>query len=238
LFQLLSNLCMEPPVRTDSESIRDEKVKVLKAISPLAAGDLLRGQFRGYLGEKGVAANSSVETFAAMRLEINSWRWKGVPIYIRSGKCLPLTCTEVFARFRKPPTVIKESELLPNHMRFRVSPDISIAIGTTVMGPSEQMNARTVEMLASRQPRSEEMEAYERVLGDAIAGDATLFARQDYVEEAWRIVDPVLKQGSSLYPYEPNTWGPIELDQLLAPLGGWHNPRANGNEEFTQAAYA
>jgi glucose-6-phosphate 1-dehydrogenase len=237
LFQLLSNLCMEPPVRTDSECIRDEKVKVLKAIPPLAVGDLVRGQFRGYLDEKGVATNSTVETFAAMRLEVNSWRWKGVPIYIRAGKCLPLTCTEVFARFRKPPSVIKESELSPNHMRLRISPDIAIAIGTMVMGPSEQMTGQTVEMLASRQPRAEEMEAYERVLSDAIAGDATLFARQDYVEEAWRIVDPVLRQGSPLHSYEPNTWGPIELDQRLAPRGGWHNPRKDGNEEFSLVAH-
>lgn len=236
LFQLLSNLCMEPPPRTDSESIRDEKVKVLKAIPPLTPGDLVRGQFRGYLDEKGVATNSNVETFAAMRLEINSWRWKGVPIYIRAGKCLPLTCTEVLARFRKPPTVIKESELSPNHMRLRISPDIAIAIGTTVMGPGEQMTGQTVEMIASRQPQSEEMEAYERVLGDAIAGDATLFARQDYVEEAWRIVDPVLKQGSALHYYEPQTWGPTELDQRLAPSGGWHDPMADVQEQFSLAA--
>jgi glucose-6-phosphate 1-dehydrogenase len=172
-----------------------------------------------------------------MRLEINSWRWKGVPIYIRSGKCQPLTCTEVFARFRKPPTVIQESALSSNHMRFRISPEIAIAIGTMVMGPSEQMTGQTVEMIASRQPRAEEMEAYERVLGDAIAGDATLFARQDYVEEAWRTVDPVLKQGSPLHHYEPNTWGPIELDQRLTPRGGWHNPRADGSEEFSLAAH-
>ena len=223
---------MEPPVRTDSESIRDEKVRVLKAIAPLTSGDLVRGQFRGYLDEKGVATNSNVETFAAIRLEINSWRWKGVPIYIRAGKYLPVTCTEVFARFRKPPTVIKESELSPNHLRLRISPDIAIAIGTMVMGPGEQMTGQTVEMIASRQPRSEEMEAYERVLGDAIAGDATLFARQDYVEEAWRIVDPVLQQGSPLHFYEPTTWGPIELDQRLAPTGGWHDPAAEGNAEF------
>lgn len=236
LFQLLSNLCMEPPARNDSESIRDEKVKVLKAISPLTSEDLVRGQFRGYLDEKGVAGNSTTETFAAMRLQINSWRWKGVPIYIRAGKCLPLTCTEVFARFRKPPTVIIESEPSPNHMRLRISPDIAIAIATMVMGPSEQMTGQIVEMIASRQPRPEEMEAYERVLGDAIAGDATLFARQDYVEEAWRIVDPVLKQGSPLHSYEPNTWGPIEVDQRLAPPGGWHNPKVDGNEEFALRA--
>jgi glucose-6-phosphate 1-dehydrogenase len=213
--------------------IRDEKVKVLKSIRPLAEEDLVRGQVRGYLEEKGVAVDSKVETFAAMRLEINSWRWKGVPIYIRSGKCLPLTRTEVFARFRRPPTVIKESELSPNHMRFRISPDIAIAIGTMVMGPSEQMTGHTIEMIASRQPRSEEMEAYERVLGDAIAGDATLFARQDYVEEAWRIVDPVLKQESPMHTYEPNTWGPIELDQRLTARGGWHNPTADVQEQFS-----
>jgi len=236
LFQLLSNVCMEPPVRTDSESIRDEKVKVLKAIPPLAAVDLVRGQFRGYLDQKGVATDSTVETFAAMRLEISSWRWSNVPIYIRAGKCLPVTCTEVFARFRRPPSAIKKSELSPNHMRIRFSPDITIAIGTTIMGPSERVTGQTVEMLASRQPRSEEMEAYERVLGDALAGDATLFARQDYVEEAWRIVDPVLKQGSLLHPYEPNTWGPSGFEQRVAPKGGWHNPRADGEEEFSLAA--
>jgi glucose-6-phosphate 1-dehydrogenase len=233
LFQLLSNVCMEPPARTDSESIRDEKVKVLKAIPPLTADGLVRGQFRGYLDEQGIATNSNVETFAAMRLEINSWRWKGVPIYIRAGKCLPLTCTEVFARFRKPPSVIKESEISPNHMRLRISPDIAIAIGTMVMGPGEQMTGQTVEMIASRQPQPEEMEAYERVLGDAIAGDATLFARQDYVEEAWRIVDPILKQGSSLHIYEPNSWGPSELDERLAPREGWHNPTVDVQEQFS-----
>jgi glucose-6-phosphate 1-dehydrogenase len=123
-------------------------------------------------------------------------------------------------------------------MRLRISPDIAIAVGTIVMGPSEQMTGQTVEMLASHQPRAEEMEAYERLLGDAIAGDATLFARHDYVEEAWRIVDPLLKQGSRLHSYEPNTWGPIELEQRLAPRGGWHNPRIDGNEEFSLAALA
>src|SRR6266508_2256755 len=153
LFQVLTNLAMEPPVRTDSESIRDEKVKVLKAMPPLAAKNLVRGQFRGYLKEHGVAADSKVETFAALRLDIDSWRWKGVPFYIRAGKCLPVTCTEVVVRFRKPPTVIKESALSRNHLRFRISPEMTIAVGTTVMAPGEVLKGETVEMVASRHPR-------------------------------------------------------------------------------------
>ncbi len=224
LFQVLCNLAMEPPVRIDSETIRDEKVKVLKAVAPLEPVNLVRGQFRGYLQEHGVAADSKVETFAALRLEVESWRWKGVPFYIRAGKNLPVTCTEVFARFRKPPTVIRESALTPNHLRFRISPEMTIAIGTTVMAPGEMMKAETVEMVASHHPRPEEMDAYERVLGDAIKGDTTLFARQDYVEEAWRIVDPVLKAGTPIYEYEKGSWGPREGDERVSPAGGWHNP--------------
>ena len=238
LFQVLCNLCMEPPVRTDSESIRDEKVKVLKAVPSLTPQDLLRGQFRGYLDEPGVKPHSQVETFGAMRLYVNSWRWKGVPFFIRAGKCLPVTCTEVFARFHKPPTVIRESQLNPNHLRFRISPDFAIAIGMMVMAPGEVLAGQTVEMLASREPRADEMDAYERVLGEAMAGDPTLFARQDYVEEAWRIVDPVLKQETPVYPYEPKTWGPKETEQQLAPLGGWHNPTKPVQEEFSLEAKA
>src|ERR1700691_3921783 len=184
------NAFMEPPVRVDSETIRDEKVKVLKAIPPLETDNLVRGQFRGYRQEGGVRSDSKVETFAALRLEIDSWRWKNVPFYIRAGKNLPVTCTEVLARFRKPPTVIKESGLSQNHLRFRISPEMTIAVGTTVMAPGEALKGEDIEMVASRLPRPDEMDAYERVLGDAMAGDATLFARQDYVEEALRIVDP------------------------------------------------
>src|SRR6516225_2955021 len=238
LFQVLSNLCMEPPVRTDSESIRDEKVKVLKAISSLTEKDLIRGQFRGYLDEPGVKPESKTETFGAMRLFVNSWRWKGVPFFIRAGKCLPVTCTEVFARFHKPPTIIPDSQTSPNHLRFRISPDIAIAMGMTVMSPGDVLRGQTAEMLASREPRAEEMEAYERVLTDALAGDATLFARQDYVEEAWRIVDPVLKQATPVHPYEQKTWGPKESEQLLASFGGWHNPTLPVEEEFSLEAKA
>jgi glucose-6-phosphate 1-dehydrogenase len=178
LFQILCNLAMEPPVRIDSETIRDEKVKVLKAIPPLEAGNLVRGQFRGYRQEKGVASDSKMETFAALQLEVDSWRWKGVPFYIRAGKNLPVTCTEVLGRFRKPPVVVQESTLSRNHLRFRISPEMTIAVGTTVMAPGEVLKGETVEMVASRHPRPDEMEAYERVLGDAMAGDATcLLAR-------------------------------------------------------------
>jgi glucose-6-phosphate 1-dehydrogenase len=224
LFQVLCNLAMEPPVRTDSESIRDEKVKVLKAIAPLEEKDLVRGQFIGYRKEKGVAPDSQVETFAALRLKVNSWRWKGVPFFIRAGKCLPLTCTEVVARLRLPPTVIRDSALTQNHLRFRISPEVTIALSMMVMAPGEEMLGQTAEMLASRHPQPDEMDAYERVLGDAMAGDATLFARQDYVEEAWRIVDPILKKSTPVYDYEPATWGPDEAAQRVAPEGGWHNP--------------
>ena len=238
LFQVLCNLAMEPPVRTDSETIRDEKVKVLKAIPPLEASNLVRGQFCGYRQEKGVAPDSKVETFAALRLEVDSWRWKGVPFYIRAGKNLPVTCTEALGRFRKPPTVIRESALSQNHLRFRISPEMTIAVGTTVLAPGDVLKGETVEMVASRHPRPEEMEAYERVLGDAMAGDATLFAREDYVEEAWRIVDPVLKAGTPIYEYEKGAWGPAEVGRRVLPPGGWHNPTATDQEDFRVTAQA
>jgi glucose-6-phosphate 1-dehydrogenase len=228
LFQVLTNLAMEPPVRTDSESIRDEKVKVLKAMPPLEAKQLIRGQFRGYRKEPGVAPDSHVETFAALHLEIHSWRWQGVPIYIRAGKCLPVTCSEIVVRLRRPPTMYQSFNLAPNHVRFRISPEITIAFGTNVMAPGEETAAQSAEIIASRHPRADEMDAYERVLGDAMAGDATLFAREDYVEEAWRIVDPVLKAGTPVYEYEPNTWGPREVDETVSPLGGWQHPIVTG----------
>jgi glucose-6-phosphate 1-dehydrogenase len=231
LFQIMCNLAMEPPVRTDSETLRDEKVKVLKAIPPLKAGDVVRGQFRGYHQEEGVAPDSKVETFAAVRLEIDSWRWKGVPFYIRAGKNLPVTCTEVIGRFRKPPAVFPKSDLTRNYLRFRISPEMEIAAGTSVMGPTEAMKSEMVEMVASRHPCPEEMEAYERVLGDAMAGDASHFAREDYVEEAWRIVDPVLKAGTPVYEYDKGTWGPSEADQKILPQAGWHNPVAADQED-------
>ena len=224
LFQILANLAMEPPVRTDSETIRDEKVKVLKAIRPLEAKNLVRGQFRGYRKENGVAPDSKVETFAALQLNVDSWRWQGVPFYIRAGKSLPVTCTEIVVRLREPPIVFPTCCRAPNYFRFRLSPDVTAAFGLTVMDQQEKMIGEQVELLASHYPGAEEMDAYERVLGDAMAGDATLFAREDYVEEAWRIVDPALKAGTPVHEYEPGTWGPSEVDQKVSPPGGWENP--------------
>src|SRR6202047_1471736 len=223
LFQVLANLAMEPPPRTDSESIREQKVKVLKAIPPLESTNLVRGQFSGYRKEKGVAPDSAVETFAALRLEIDSWRWKGVPFYIRAGKVLPVTCAEVVVRLRQPPTMYQEFNLAPNYFRFRISPEITQAFGMNVIARGEDTVSRSTEMIASRQPGADEMDAYERVLGDAMAGDATLFAREDYVEEAWRIVDPVLQKDTPVYPYEPGSWGPNEIERVTPP-GGWQNP--------------
>jgi glucose-6-phosphate 1-dehydrogenase len=237
LFQVLCNLAMEPPAGTDSESIRDEKVKVLKAIPPLTEKNLVRGQFQGYRDEKGVAANSKTETFAALRLDVNSWRWQGVPFYIRAGKSLPVTCTEILARFRLPPTMFAGSDPPANYLRFRISPEVQIAIGMTVMAQGEGTSVQTAEMLASSHPRADEMDAYERVLGDAMVGDATLFARQDYVEEAWRIVDPVLKKVTPVYQYGPNTWGPSEAQQVT-PAGGWDNPAVAGQAKLDVARAA
>jgi glucose-6-phosphate 1-dehydrogenase len=219
---------MEPPPRTDSESIRDEKVKVLKAIPPVESKDVVRGQFRGYRNEKGVAPDSQVETFAALQLEIDSWRWKGVPFYIRAGKCLPVTCAEIVVRLRQPPTMYVEFNLRANYLRFRISPEVTLAFGMNAIAPGEDTVSQSVEMIVSRHPRADEMDAYERVLGDAMAEDRTLFAREDYVEEAWRIVDPVLKAGTPVYEYEPNSWGPSEVDQKVSPAGGWQNPIVTG----------
>jgi glucose-6-phosphate 1-dehydrogenase len=224
LFQVLVNLTMDPPVRTDSESVRDEKVKILKAMPPLEPKNLVRGQFRGYRDVKGVAPNSQVETFAALQLEIDSWRWRGVPFYIRAGKCLPVTCTEILVRLSKPPTMFHGYDLHSNYLRFRISPDIVFALGAMTIKPGDESASTCVETVAARHPSAEEMDAYERLLGDAMAGDATLFAREDYVEEAWRIVDPALKAGTPHSGYEPNTWGPADVDRTVMPPGGWDNP--------------
>jgi glucose-6-phosphate 1-dehydrogenase len=225
LLQVLTNLAMEPPVRTDSESIRDEKVKVLKAIPALTENNVVRGQFRGYRSEQGVAPDSKMETFAALRFEINSWRWQGIPFYIRAGKNLPVTCTELLIRLRRPPSILPTHEdLKPNHLRFRISPDVTIAHSMMVKSPDAEMSGEEVELVAMQAPHANEMDAYERVLRDAMAGDATLFAREDYVEEAWRIVDPVIRANTPVYEYAPGTWGPSQVDQKIVPADGWHNP--------------
>src|SRR5262245_52854943 len=224
LFQVLANLAMEPPAGTDSESVRDEKVKVLKAMRPLDAGSVVRGQFRGYRDEKGVSPGSKVETYAAVRLEINSWRWQGVPFYVRAGKCLPVTCTEVIVRFRRPPPVFEASQPPANFLRFRISPDIAIGLGVRVKSPGERMEGSPAELRVCHHDDPNAMDAYERLLTEAMKGDATDFAREDYVEEAWRIVDSVLGDVTPLKDYDPGTWGPREAGLGLAPPGGWQAP--------------
>jgi len=224
LFQVIANFAMEPPARRDSESIRDEKAKVLKAIPPLEANNVIRGQFRGFTSEAGVAPASKTETFAALRLDIDSPRWQGVPFFVRAGKNLPVTCTEILVRFRRAPNAYSDLATIPNHLRFRISPNVQFAMGMLMMVDDEKMTSALKEIEGSPAAISNEKDAYERVLTDAIQGDATLFARQDYIEEAWRIVDPYLKSDPPVYGYEPKSWGPSEADKLASAAGGWHNP--------------
>jgi len=201
---------------------------VLKAIANLEAGNVVRGQFRGFRSEPGVAPDSTTETFAALRLDIDSPRWKGVPFYVRAGKNLPVTCTEIMIRFQRSPNCYSGLATAPNHLRFRISPAVQFAMGMLVMTDDDTMIGSVKELAGTPAPIADEKDAYERVLTDAIDGDATLFARQDYVEEAWRIVDPVLKAGTPVCEYEAGTWGPSEVDQRVAPAGGWHNPVVTG----------
>jgi glucose-6-phosphate 1-dehydrogenase len=219
LLQIVSNIAMEPPPRSaDPETLRDEKVKVLKGISAVEPADVVRGQFRGYRQEKGVAPDSTTETFVALRFHVNTWRWQEVPFFIRTGKHLPMTRTEVFVRLRRPPSIVERVALPPNHLRFRLSPDFVIAVGAMVRSPGEKLLGQEVELEVDH-VQGEEAEAYEELLGDALAGDSFRFAREDYVEEAWRIVDPVIKAGTPIHPYERGTWGPKEADDLVP--GGW-----------------
>ncbi|MCA9623445.1 MAG: glucose-6-phosphate dehydrogenase, partial [Myxococcales bacterium] len=223
LMQVVGFLGMEPPATTYHESIRDELVKVFRQIPSLAPQDVVRGQFRGYRDEPGVAAQSAVETYAALRLEIDSWRWAGVPFFIRAGKCLPVTHTEVVVAFKRPPL----TSLAPgqgNHLRLRLSPDLDIALGALVKRRGEELVGEPSELSLVRHPSGHEMGAYERLLGDAIAGDATLFARQDAVEAAWEVVDGVVGKTSEPFAYEPGSWGPDEAARLPAQFGGWLEP--------------
>lgn len=223
LLQVLANVAMEPPAGgADDEGSRDEKVKVLRAVPPLSAADVVRGQFRGYRSEPGVSPRSNVETFAAVRLHIQSWRWQGVPFVIRAGKCLPVTCMEVLVKLRRPPPVY--AALPPaNHFRFRLGPEATIAVGAMVKRPGEDLVGEEVELMVSHEATAEEEAAYEQLLTDAMVGEPFHFAREDYVEQAWRIVDPVLRGMPPPIEYEPGTWGPPEAATLVAP-GTWHDP--------------
>jgi glucose-6-phosphate 1-dehydrogenase len=224
LLQVLTNIAMEPPPGLDVELLRDEKAKVLKGIRPLRPQDVVRGQFSGYRDEPGVKANSQTETFVALRLEINSWRWKGVPFYIRAGKSLPLTATEVIVKLRRPPAIFAEVAAPANYFRFRVTPDLMIAVGALIKRAGEHLEGEQVELVISQQSDPAEMGAYEELLYDAMEGISGRFARQDYVEEAWRIVDPILENAAPVYEYGPGTWGPSQASALIAPEGGWFDP--------------
>jgi glucose-6-phosphate 1-dehydrogenase len=226
LMQVLANLAMEPPPgTTDTESVRDEKVKVLKAIRPLDEVDVVRGQYQGYRQEKGVAADSRVETFAALRVFINSWRWHGVPFYLRAGKMLPVTCTEIMVRFRRVPPIYKDA-FPSNYYRFRLNPEVTIAMGAIIRAASEQMAVEPIELLVCHEPTPDEMDPYHLLLWDAMNGDRSRFARYDYVMEAWRIVEPVLQSGGPVHEYAGDSWGPAEASRLLEGRT-WHNPKVD-----------
>jgi glucose-6-phosphate 1-dehydrogenase len=224
MLQVVGFLAMEPPVSTYHESIRDEQVKVFRTIRPLDPASLVRGQFRGYRREAGVAPDSRVETFAAVRLHVDTWRWDGVPFFIRAGKCMPVTTTEILVTLRRPPL----STLAPgrgNHVRFRLSPEISIAFGARVKAPGGGLATQAVELSAVHHPTGDDMDAYERLLGDAMEGDAMLFTREDEVEAAWQVVQPIVGADTPVIEYEPGTWGPDEANRLVDDIGGWHDPQ-------------
>ena len=220
LLQLLTNVAMEPPPGVDPELSRDERVKVLKGIATLRPEDVVRGQFRGYRSEPGVTPMSSVETFVALRLTINSWRWKGVPFYIRAGKCMATTATEVVVRLRQAPAVFTPEPPPANCFRFQVTPTQTIAITSFIKLPGDTLRGEIVNLKVSEHIDPHEVGAYEELLTDALRGVSTRFARQDYVEESWRIVDEILDDATPVFEYEPGSWGPREADRV-APQGGW-----------------
>jgi glucose-6-phosphate 1-dehydrogenase len=226
LMEILALLTLEPPVNTEGESLRDEKVKVLRAVRPLTAAEVVRGQYVGYRKEPGVAADSKVETYAALALAIDSWRWSGVPFYMRAGKRLPVTATEVVVELRPPPANIfgDLGPEQPNHVRFRVGPDVAIALGAHTKKPGPVMTGRDVELIVAEQPG--ELDAYEVLISAALIGDTSHFAREDEVEAAWAIVNPVLQGLPPPSEYLPGSWGPPQAEKLLHGPCGWHNPGA------------
>ena len=230
LLEVVTLLAMEPPLNVGGESLRDEKVKVLKAIRPLSVDDVVRGQFAGYRQEEGVSQSSRVETFAALRLQIDSWRWSGVPFYLRAGKCLPVTATEVVVEMRHPPAQVfgPMGPDQPNYLRFRLSPETAIALGAHAKRPGPAMQGRDVELFVDQRDK-DEAEAYERLIGAALIGDTTLFARQDEVEAAWAVVDPVVSVDSAPHEYTQGTWGPKAADNVIEGECSWHNPGADAH---------
>jgi glucose-6-phosphate 1-dehydrogenase len=221
LLQVVAHLAMEPPVNDDADSVRDEKAQVFKAIRTASPGDLVRGQYRGYRNEAGVAADSNVETYAALRLHVDSWRWAGVPFYLRSGKCLDTTVTEVVVTLKRPPHAIFPTSDAPNYLRFRLGPTrVAIALGAAAKRSGPEMRGRAVELLVCNSD-NEEVGAYERLIGAALHQDRALFAREDGVLEAWRIVDPLLREQAAPHEYASGSAGPAAADALVAASGGW-----------------
>lgn len=224
IMQLVSNIAMEPPPGLDMELFRDERVKVLRGIMPIKPEDVVLGQFKGYLDEPGVAKDSRVETFVAMRLNINSWRWKSVPFFIRTGKSLATTGTQIVARLRKPPMIFSDESPQQNYIRFQVSPDVKIAIGALEKSFGQGFIGHPTELVAATTPTPNDMLPYEELIEDAMIGNQRRFARQDYVEESWRLLDPILNANLPIRTYEPGSWGPPEADILHGKYGGWTNP--------------
>jgi glucose-6-phosphate 1-dehydrogenase len=223
LLHVVAFLAMEPPASGYHEAMRDELVKVFRMMRPLGAGDVVRGQFEGYRDEEGIAPRSTVETYAAARVHVDSWRWEDVPFLIRAGKCLGATTTEVLVRLKRPP-LSRLAAGDTNYVRFRLSPDVVIAVGARVKHPGEAMTTEPTELRVVHHPGGDEMDAYERLLLEAMEGDGTLFARQDGVEAAWAVVDPILGDLVPVHGYACGSWGPAEADRLAQGVGGWHEP--------------
>jgi len=225
LLQVIALLAMDAPIGEDPESMQNEKLRLFRAIRPIDPKNIVRGQFKGYRDEKGVAADSQVETFAALRLEIDTWRWAGVPFYLRAGKCLPITATEVIVNLKPPPLPIfgPHQSKIPNYYRFRLSPEVVIGTGAAVKQIGEEMSGEAVELTVRHESRIEKS-PYERLLSNAIEGDESLFTRDDSVEAAWRIVDPILALNTPVIEYAPGTWGPPESEKVIAGPENWHDP--------------
>ena len=230
MLQLVALLAMNAPSGENSDAVRDEKALLLKAVRPLDPSDVVRGQYRGYRQEDGVAPDSQVETFAAVKLFIDSWRWAGVPFYIRAGKYMPVRATEIQVDLKRPPlAVFAENEAAhSNYYRFRISPVVKISLGAEAKVAGEDMRGEEVELVAVHQS-PDEMAPYERLLGSAMRGDEALFVREDAVEAQWQIVDPVLGNVTPVFEYARNTWGPPEADKISEPDGGWHPPEPGGD---------
>jgi glucose-6-phosphate 1-dehydrogenase len=233
LFQIVALLAMEPPINRSYGAVHGETADVFQAMRPLRRRDLVRGQYTGYRREPGVARRSDVETFCALRLFIDSWRWQGVPWYLRSGKCLAATATEVLVELKPPPQRLFADSApatgLGNYLRFRLSPRAAIALAARVKRAGKEFVGDQRELyLSDEQPGQES--PYERLLGDAMAGDGALFTREDAVEAAWAVVEPVLKSPNPVRPYRRGSWGPKDADTLTAAQGGWHNPLPGGKQ--------